>query len=292
MNNIINTKILLSGATIVAAAALIIGATYAFFSDTETSKDNVFAAGEIDLKIGNTSYALDYNVVPPMANPTGALVENAGTSWEISDLDDKVFFNFSDLKPGDYGEDTISIQAGSNDAWICAAARITENADVTLTEPESDLTDDLTTGELAQGINFAFWADDGDNVYENDENIFLQGPLSGLGSAGKIAITDSSDSIWSSVVEPLAGNTTKHIGKIWCYGNLASTPLTQDNLTTRTPTAGGTGFACDGSLIDNIGQTDRVKGDLEFYAVQARNNAQFSCATGYTPSWDQVVPTP
>ena len=38
----INSKILLSGAAITAAAALIIGATFAFFSDTETSEGNTF----------------------------------------------------------------------------------------------------------------------------------------------------------------------------------------------------------------------------------------------------------
>ena len=39
MLKIINTKILLSAAIILTAAAVIIGATFAFFSDTETSQD-------------------------------------------------------------------------------------------------------------------------------------------------------------------------------------------------------------------------------------------------------------
>src|SRR3990167_6946670 len=45
----INSKILLSVASIAAAAALVIGATFAFFSDEETSNDNLFSAGTLDL---------------------------------------------------------------------------------------------------------------------------------------------------------------------------------------------------------------------------------------------------
>ena len=45
----INSKILLSVASIAAAAALVIGATFAFFSDEETSSNNVFATGTLDL---------------------------------------------------------------------------------------------------------------------------------------------------------------------------------------------------------------------------------------------------
>src|SRR3990167_2218049 len=46
----LNSKVLLSIATIFAAAAIVLGATFAFFSDTETSKDNTFVAGALDLK--------------------------------------------------------------------------------------------------------------------------------------------------------------------------------------------------------------------------------------------------
>src|SRR3989344_3352733 len=49
-------RILLSFATLLTAAAVVIGATFAFFSDTETSAGNTLEAGEIDLRIDNTSY--------------------------------------------------------------------------------------------------------------------------------------------------------------------------------------------------------------------------------------------
>src|SRR3989344_1767210 len=136
-------KILFSSGLIVFVAAVTLSATGAFFSDTETSTGNTFTAGDIDLKIDNESYALDFNI-PGFQDPEGNLVFNPATSWELKDLvpGQDHFFNFEDVKPGDYGEDTISIHVGSNDAWMCAAARITNDTDQSCTEPE--LADDPT----------------------------------------------------------------------------------------------------------------------------------------------------
>src|SRR3989344_5337516 len=103
-------KILLSLSVIVAVAAVVVGATTAFYNDTETSSGNVLAAGAIDLGVDNESY---YNGKP-----------NPETSWELEwDLDNPnviegdnpnteeveesyelphMYFNFNDLKPGDW----------------------------------------------------------------------------------------------------------------------------------------------------------------------------------------------
>ena len=47
-------KILYSAGLIVFVAALALGATGAFFSDTETSTGNILQAGKLDLKIETT----------------------------------------------------------------------------------------------------------------------------------------------------------------------------------------------------------------------------------------------
>lgn len=44
-------RVLLSFALIVAVGAVVAGATGAFYSDTETSTDNIFTAGSVDLKV-------------------------------------------------------------------------------------------------------------------------------------------------------------------------------------------------------------------------------------------------
>ncbi|MDY6892419.1 MAG: TasA family protein, partial [Chloroflexota bacterium] len=48
-------KILMSLMIIAVAAGLIAGGTMAYFSDTETSEDNVFASGVIDMEIAEPS---------------------------------------------------------------------------------------------------------------------------------------------------------------------------------------------------------------------------------------------
>jgi len=50
-----NKKILISLSVIGLVAAIVVGGTIAYFSDTETSTGNTFTAGAIDLKVDNTS---------------------------------------------------------------------------------------------------------------------------------------------------------------------------------------------------------------------------------------------
>jgi len=272
--------------------ALMAGATYAgtsaFFSDTETSFDNIFTAGAIDLQIDNTSYAIDYNI-PNYVTPIGEFVANADNSWQLIDLTVEQFFDFVDLKPGDYGEDTISIHV-ENDSWVCAATQITEDHDNTYSEPEleDDVTFDINNptgqdGELDDELNFTFWVDDGDNVYESDESIFLSGPLSDVGAAGQIALADTTAGVLG-VNTPIPGGTTFYIGKYWCFGDYSEAAVTQDGVNTETPLTVGTGFTCDGASVNNAAQTDTVIGDLEFYAEQSRNNTAFECAN-WTPTF-------
>jgi predicted ribosomally synthesized peptide with SipW-like signal peptide len=269
MHIVINTKILLSGATILAAAAIIIGATYAFFSDTETSQDNTLAAGALDLKIDNTSY---YN---------GVL--NPGTTWTLDDLTDQLFFDFTDVKPNDLGEDTISVHA-ENDSWVCADFTLTENNDNTCTTPE--LTDDPTCtdpnapgntnlfdGELAQNIEFAFWTDDGDNVLEDDEEVIASGSAQDVLNSSIVLADSQTNNLGGSDGDPMTGGDNHYIAKAWCFGTLTQNPLPQGQ---GDPTVDG-GVTCDGTLLDNSTQSDKVLADITFTAVQSRNNPDFVC---------------
>lgn len=290
-----NKRIIGSILTIGIVGAIGVAATTAYFSDSETSVGNTFVAGDIDLQIDNESYAIDWNI-PGYQDPIGAFVASTHTSWELTDLTIEKFFDFVDLKPGDYGEDTISVHVGSNDAWLCAAAKITADHDNTYVDPE--LEDDNTVneadpqntdGELDEEVNFAFWVDDGDNVYEVGENVFLQGPLSGLGEAGQIALADTSG---QAVLQsnPVAGGEIFYIGKYWCFGDMESTNVPQDNATNNGPLGvRGTGFTCDGASVDNAAQTDVVVGDLEFYAEQSRNNESFLCSQ-WNPTFEGQRP--
>src|SRR3989344_2093922 len=118
-------KIIASGSVLLGVLAIVAGATTAFYSDVERSNGNTLAAGIIDLTVDNESY---YN---------GALSEL--TTWTVPvDLDTsgKLFFNFTDLKPDDEGEDTISLHVGTNDAYLCMDLTLTTDDDRSSNDPE------------------------------------------------------------------------------------------------------------------------------------------------------------
>lgn len=250
-------KILLSVTILAVAAGLAVWGSTAFFSDTEESTGNVFQAGAIDLKVDNESY---YN---------GVLSED--TTWDIRDLTVERFFNFTDLKPGDWGEDTISFHVNSNPAYVCANIQITDNSDNGFSEPEDEVdgniddADGTTEGDLAAELNFIFWVDDGDNELESGEQVIMQGPASDLLQSGATyALADASGNIFTSEMGGIEPNTDHYIAKAWCYGDW----LTDD---------GGIP-ECDGTPVGNISQTDRLLADISFYAVQERNNEEFLCS--------------
>lgn len=276
-------KILLSTALILfVGGAMALGGTGAFFSDTELSSGNTFAAGDIDLKIDNSSY---YNGVV-----------SSTTSWSLVDLTVEKFFNFLDLKPGDYGEDTISFHVDTNDAYLCANVTLTSNDDNGINEPEAedgDVTPGVGEGELAQNVNFMWWADDGDNVLETGENVISSGPIGNLtlNQPFPFALADSDENIWTGVGGPVKGDETLYIGKAWCFGDITPSPLAQSSLGSRatsTPAEDGNGnqlagepadggYLCNGSKLNNITQTDSLTADVSFSAVQSRHNSTYQC---------------
>ena len=276
-------KILLSLSAIAFAGVIVAGATGAFFQDTETSTGNTFAAGAIDLKVDNESY---YNSQV-----------STSTSWQLTDLTIEKFFNFSDVKPGDDGEDTISLHVNNNDSWVCADVTLTSNDDNGITEPEGedgDVTDGPGNGELANHIQFMWWADDGDNVFENNETT-LPGTGGTLGALAinattSVALADASINIWEGSGPFTATSSTRYIAKAWCFGDIGQDPLPQNGPTGDWSPATNNngdgviderdgGFSCSGaSNLNNVTQTDSLTANIGFYAVQSRNNAGFLCS--------------
>ena len=274
-----NKKVLKSLLTIGVVAGIGVGATVAFFNDEETTTGNVLGAGAVELKIDNESY---YN---------GEVSD--GTTWDLADLDDGdgpangsyLFFDFHDLKPGDHGEDTIGLNVESNEAWVCANIKFTEAGDGTMTDPELDVdTDDGTWGgELDDNLYFMFWADDGDNVLEDDEQVLMEGwgsafPQGDTGNDGRTY--PIADATFGNAV---TGGETCHIGKAWCFGSMNYTPLGQDDSGDARDPINNPFFTCDGQAVGNESQTDTLVGDIKFYAVQTRHNENFSCENDWTP---------
>ena len=265
---------------IAAVAAVAIGATTAYFSDTETSTGNTFTAGAIDLKVDSTQH---YNGMVCTIQGTGGSTwqPESGTqppfypaqgspcdgTWTLTDLQNGVqkFFNFTDIKPGDNGENTISLHIVSNPAWACVDVNLTKNDDVSSTEPELATGDpangdSIFDGELAQNIKFAAWGEtDGDNIWEVGEPLLFSnksGPASDVLGGRTYTLADSATGT------PLPGGSTSYIGLAWCAGTQAIV---------------GNTITCDGAGMGNNTQTDSMVASVAFRVEQSRNNGQFVC---------------
>lgn len=278
-------KLIMSVGMIVFVAALVVGGTGAFFSDTETSTGNTFTAGAIDLTVdseqhynGNECVDIDetegvnYQWQGDSPYPTGP----CDGTWTATDLGAQKFFNFNDVKPGDEGENTISLHVDNNDAYACVDVDITKNDDETCVDPENEAEgagvcgtdgDPLMDGELAQNLTFFAWADNGAGGGVAGDNIWQAGeqPLfaNGSGPASDV-LGGKTYTLANSVTGPLIGGTTSYIGLAWCAGTI-STP------------APGT-ITCNGATMGNEAQTDSLQANIAFRVEQARNNANFTCA--------------
>jgi predicted ribosomally synthesized peptide with SipW-like signal peptide len=272
-------KIFLSLAAIVFVGAAAAGATGAFFSDVETSTGNTFTAGALDLKVDSQSHydglvCVDndgYRWVAESTTTAPARPELIGQrcdgSWTLTDLGlSNKFFNFSDVKPGDQGENTISLHVDNN-AWACLDIGTNENNENTLLQPEINAGDAGTTsGELAQNVQLFTWLDNattsgavpGDNIWQAGET-----QLSAVTSLAALSATTTLTLADGGTLAPLPGGSTSYVGLGWCAGAL---------------TIGAPGsWSCNGASMNNQSQTDSAVATVQIRAEQARNNPNFRC---------------
>lgn len=238
-------------------ASLGIKGTIGFYADKEQSLNNQFIAGMIDLKVGDS-----------FAKLNGA--DKAG--WDLTDLTFEKFLDFVNLKAGDNGSDKIDLSVQSNPSWLCGQIKLTANDENTTQEPEFKEGDDLDNsadlfdGELAQNLSFVAFADNNNDNLPQTSEIILQGKASDISASGTaVALADANKNVWDITGPVFAGNT-KSIKKIWCLGTFNAD------------------FTCNGLDVSNKVQSDLVKADIAFYAVQQRNNLNFICNNFDTPS--------
>lgn len=221
------------------------------------------AQGTNELKFVVTNWDQSHN---PPDNPAGlkyALTINGNCGddyfkthcqlWASTDLTNQHFWDFADVKPGDHGTNVISLHVQSNDAYICMFANGEQNNEngVIDAEIKAGESPDNTVGDLSQYLNLVVWQDtDGDGVHQPGEAILYNGGFDGLDSG----ITKLS----------LPGNGNDNLGIAWCLG-------------TQTMNEDGS-ISCDGSGNQDKAQTDSMVANLVLYAIQQRNNANFTCA--------------
>jgi|SRR3989344_829202 len=244
-------KIITSISVLGAVAVAVVGATVAFFNDTETSSGNVLTAGSIDLRVD--SFGSTRNGVP-LPN----------SSWfPAVDLTDEKFFEFRDVKPGDFFGRNLSLHVDSNPAWVCLLARNVDDDGNGLTDPEheaNDPSDGAGEGELAENLHMLAWLDsDADGRHDSNEPFLV----------------DSFFDVFAELAMPIHDSTTgtpldpsvpiELLQMDLCGGAHIVNP--------------GTGaISCNGNNMGNTAQGDSLKADLVIYGEQSRNNPNFKCA--------------
>ncbi|MBU0546872.1 M73 family metallopeptidase [Patescibacteria group bacterium] len=211
----------------------------------------------------------------PSSNPAGLIYKfhidgNCGDEyfqnhcelWQSTDLDgSQQFFNFDDIKPGDYGTNVISLDVSSNDAYVCLLINNVDEQENGIIDPETTAGDLPNVGnlngfgELSPFIKVFAWNDtDNDGVYEGEATLL----------APNTPIVDL-DLLSLSLT---GGSPTFYVGLAWCAG-------TQSVL--------GNVISCNGATMGDIAQTDSFTADLTAYAEQQRNNEEFDCESVELP---------
>lgn len=176
-------KLIGLGVAVAVIIALVTTGTLAQFSDTETSEDNQFTAGIIDLEVdcaGDTVFSAQDDPLPKIFN----------------------YLPATDIKPGDDGEVTLSLhlKADSNNADLWIEVLDLQNFGGVFSEPEEEEENGTPDDDIASEIDVTLWLDmddqtgtPGDNIQQVAETVLYDGTLDGLtaaGAAGKLTVQE------------------------------------------------------------------------------------------------------
>lgn len=223
------------------------------FTATNSSTKVEFVGGGTNNSLG---VFLDNVSVHPY-NCKYQIVGGTCTLWDLKDLGQgNYYWNYNDVKPGDYGINIISLHAYDNDAYACLITHNIVDAEDTMVDPEIEAGDNIASiiGELSGFIKIFAWEDANQNNAYNLGEPIITGPNASLTTADRI---------------PLTKSNTKYIGVAWCAG---------------TQSVNGQGvISCNGASMGDIAQTDIMTAAITAYAEQQRNNGDFSCASVTLP---------
>ncbi|MDC1205379.1 SipW-dependent-type signal peptide-containing protein [Candidatus Pacebacteria bacterium] len=308
-------KILLGIAALGLVGAVAGSATVAFYNDVERSTGNTFTAGGVELRVDSVSHynsmiCVDVGDTSPLYewqpesgfSPLPGHFPEAGTecdgTWAETDLVEGVhtFFNFLDLKPGDEGEDTISLHVYDNPAWGQFLVEPVIDRDNTCTDPEQEAEGDGICqdpdgdGEIDNYLRFDGWVDqgaisgfqcgaqgpdnaqctedptEGDNIYQDTEGPkFWDNEL--IGDLGPFDLAPVFATAYSlencSSLGEIDGDT--NYGE--CHG------YAEDGRMVASVTYYfGLAWGLDLQETGNDAQTDTYSADLTFRVEQHRNN--------------------
>ena len=165
--------------------------------------------------------------------------------WNSTNLTNEQFFNFSDIKPQDDGTNLISMTVESNESYLCLAFNNIDEVDADGASGE---------GSMGEFMQVAGWVAD---EFGNTSGSPLFGP-STLDDVNPMTYADSTGS-------PVTPGETQYMLLAWCYGDMELTGTPGE-------------YTCDGNVTNiNDTQGEQLITDLQFFAIQSRNNGDFTC---------------
>lgn len=199
------------------------------------------------------------------------------TLWGERDLGqgDRFWF-FPDIKPGDWGKNTISLHVYSNDAYACLFPGNIQDDENTVVDPEltalpvnDNNLNGIPNGELSGELEFFLFTDvNGNNQYDGANNEPVLVPAGTPFNQIPIQLVQLS----------LQGNAPiTLVGVEWCAGDQTGPLATGQNVP----------IQCNPNGMGNIAQTDKMTADFIAYAVQQRNNPNFSCQQAFNELFPQ-----
>ncbi len=125
------TKILISLSVIGAIAAIVIGGTIAYFSDTETSSGNTFSAGTLDLKVNDKEGSTVDKITITNAKP-GDSGSYTWTAKNVGTVAGKLSLVVSGITNDDNGCTEPETTAGDNSCGPTGGGELGQYIDVIL----------------------------------------------------------------------------------------------------------------------------------------------------------------
>jgi hypothetical protein len=255
---------------------------------------NQFKKDKVDLKIDSQCHYYNYDPQNPAAILEGELTgyvdvgcffdgEAFGT-WTMTDLGKEKFFNFADIKPGDRGEDTVSLHVTNDACGRILISKIKDSGN-TCTEPETQ-TDDRDcrrkepgqkekNGELLKKMEYKIWVDqgktpgfqgksdpgEGDNIFNENDHLIYDWKRLNL-CQKELVITRELKEIWKKYRQICEPKNTRNINNgTLCPGITRDGYLIKDIVYYL-------GFAWRlPAEVGNEVQSDSVKFNLSFTAV-------------------------
>lgn len=250
-----------------------------------SSTEIAFADLGTENSLGTFLDSVDVHELKCPVTESGDLVgKPCDGTWSLTDLRDGVhkFFNFDDVKPGDMGEDTVSLHVYDNDAWGRLKVAVIKDSDNTCTSSEEVAENGACVapdgpGDLRKNLKFRIWLDEGaqpgfqgkgsdpgegDNVQqENEIQIVAPGDIDAGGETHNIwpALQAAYNAHGCTVAN---GQTSYGL----CHGLAADGRMVASatyyfGIAWELPVSTG-----------NEAQTDVFEGDIAFEVEQVRNN--------------------